>query len=780
MIKIFGFESGKSKKYVSCIGGVVATATLTAGLLCSSTLAASTQVNPQDAASYTSIISTGNYDSLLKQLDDLKNQNPDESQYDRTSEAIELYQQHQLERKDKRNEAYEKAFEKMTEALDNERLEDTIVAAIDAHSLAENPNEFLNDPETRKVVEQAEARAKQSVEEEDWVDALSMYRLLDLLFENQNLYADQIKSAEGHVRILQLYIPQHLQDLYQARAERRAEEKGEEAPEPTEIEIDSWKTKLKNINTGMLRDSLRQAVRGHIDRNQPGSTGYKSLLEGGITNLLTLLDNKAVKEEFESLKDEMQVKKFRAYLVQIEDKLNQPGMTMNFLDAFKQIDDIIRMNDITVDLPEEVVIYEVTEGAMGQLDDFTAVIWPEDIEHFSRSTEGKFYGVGIQISRQDGQLVVVSPLANTPAQRAGLKAGDVIAKVNGTNTSTWSLDRAVREITGPEGTPVTLSIERKGEADPIDYTINRAEIEIESIRGWEHTETGDWNYWVAPEDRIAYVRLSQFLPQTATDMDNAISKLQEEGKINGLILDLRFNPGGLLSSAVDVSDRFLNEGTIVSTVNAKGERSIVSEAKKRTTYADFPVVVLINQGSASASEIVSGALQDYGRATIIGTRSFGKGSVQDLYRLDRGRAYLKLTTQYYMLPAGRIIHRKPEMKQWGIEPDVSIDMTTREDANALLYRQAVDIIRDKDGKDQVVEKDSIEVTEPDGEQVAEAEDVELDIIDDNPTAAKIIEKGIDPQLEAALLWLRLQNVSKDMPDASILQAALAPSEKPAE
>ncbi|QDU33853.1 Carboxy-terminal processing protease CtpB precursor [Poriferisphaera corsica] len=727
-----------------------------------------------DAANYTAIIDTGNYDALLKQIDQLKSQDPDNQRYTRLEQAIERYQEHQNQRYDTRQDAYDEAITKMAEAIDNQRLEDALVAAIDAHSLAINKSDFLKKPETLEVVSLAEQRGQNAVDNDNWVDALSMYRLLDLLFENQNIYTDQIKNAEAHVRVLQLYTPQQLQNLYQARAERRAKEKGEDAPEPIDIEIDSWKSKLKNVNSIMLRDSLRQAVSRHIDRNQPGSNGYTSLLRGGVKNLLTLLNTKALKSEFKGLNNQPQVDKFKTYLTQVQDRLNDPAKRMNFLDAFKLLDEITRMNDITVDLPNEIVVYELTEGAMGQLDDFTAVIWPEDIETFSRSTEGKFYGVGIQISRQDGQLIVVSPLANTPAQRAGLKAGDIIAKVNGTNTSTWSLDRAVREITGEEGTPVTLTIERKGQADPIDFTINRAEIEIESIRGWEHTETGGWDYWIDPDDSIAYIRLSQFLPQTAKDLDKALQNLQKQHQIKGLILDLRFNPGGLLTSAVEVSDRFLSEGTIVSTVNAAGEKSIVATAKRRTTYPKFPIAILVNQGSASASEIVSGALQDYGRATIIGSRSFGKGSVQDLYPLDRRSAYLKLTTQYYMLPAGRIIHRKPTMQSWGIEPDINIDMTTREDADALLYRQAVDIIRDKDGNPTAaIDDQTIEVENPDADEIEKLEQRKRL---DNATAQKIIIEGIDPQLEASLLWLQLQIASEDLPNTSILKAALAPAE----
>ena len=556
-----------------------------------------------------------------------------------------------------------KPSKKLDKEIKDGRLEDALVAAIDAHSLAEDKDAFLQKQEVRLIVERAENKAQNAVDNQNWVEALSLYRLLDLLHEDQRLYTDRSVATAKHLRVMQVYVPEQLQELYQQKAEQRAKEKGEEPPAPVEIDADTWQTKLKGVNSLMLKQSLRNAVRMHIDRNQEGNNGYSTLLIGGIDNLELLLNTKALSEEFASLKDEQQVNRFKAYLDETrQDLKNKKSLT--FIDAFNLVDEILQKNDITVDLPREVIVYELTEGSMGTLDDFSAVIWPEDLERFSRSTEGKFSGVGIQISRKDGQLIVVSPLANTPAQKAGLKAGDIISKVNGVGTATWSLDRAVREITGEEGTPVTLTIERKGEPDPIDYKITRASIEIESIRGWDYKEDDTWDYWIDKADGIAYIRLSQFLPQSAQDLDKAIAQLQSEGEIQGLIIDLRFNPGGLLDTAVQVSDRFLNEGTIVSTIDTRNKRRVVGSAHKKNTYPDFPVAILVNQGSASASEILSGALQDYGRATIIGSRSFGKGSVQDVFQLIRNKAYLKLTTQYYMLPNGRIIHRKPEATDW--------------------------------------------------------------------------------------------------------------------
>lgn len=635
-------------------------------------------------------------------------------------EDLERYQANEQQRNEKRKAAYEEALDKAQQAIDNDKLEDALVAAIDAHGLAVDKADVLANPLVKQLVQQGERAAIQAEQDNDWVHALSLYRLLDLLYDDYATYHDHVKQAGRHVRVLQLYAPKRLETLYRAQMARREKKEDEKQPDPFDIERESWETRLKDVDLAMLRQTLHQAARQHIN-----AKGYRPLMQGAVDSLLVMLRTKGLEETFPAFANQQRVTEFRQYVERISASLKAPGPNPGFLEAATTIDKILLKNDQTLGLPESVLVYELTEGATQTLDEFSAVIWPQEKEQFSRSTRGKFYGIGIQISRRDGRLIVVSPLANTPAQRAGLEAGDIIAKVEGRDTSTWSLDKAVREITGPEGTVVTLGIERAGTPDLTEYQIKRAEIVIESIRGWKHTDAGDWNYLIDPDNRIGYVRLSQFIPQTADDLDAAINQMEADGPINGLILDLRFNPGGLLSSAIDVVDRFIPQGPIVFTVDADGKRNNESRAKQHHTYRPFPVVVLVNQGSASASEIVSGALQDYSRALVVGTRSFGKGSVQDLFPLDRGKAYLKLTTQYYMLPLGRIIHRQPEAKQWGIEPDLVIDMTAQQVADSLELRQEVDILRDAHGQGD----------------------------EQTPVAEDILSRGLDAQLETALLVL---------------------------
>ncbi len=694
----------------------------------------SARADQVSAAQVSSLAESGDFDLLLARLK-ADGVGLDVQQVGTLIQDLEAYQQNQAKRQASQLEAYQEALEKVRKELNDEKVESALVASIEAHSLAPAPQTLLDDGAVRSVVKRAEAAAEKAEADHDWVEATSLYRLLNLLYEDDRRYQAQIDRSGRHVRVLQLYAPLHLQQLYRDRAERRALEKGEDKPEPITLEIEPWTERLTNIELPMLRQTLAQAARRHV-----GKDGYLPLVQGGLENLLVMVDNPAITNTFPSLKNEAKRQQFHDFLIREADKLNTPGKTLNFLETATIIDKVIDVNDMTVNLPEQVVVYELTEGATDELDDFSTVIWPDDIPAFLRTTQGEFKGIGVQISKRDGELVVVSPLADTPAHRAGIKADDVIAKVNGVSTANWTLTKAVDRITGEAGTKVELEIKRKGEPELIKYTIVRAPIPIESIRGWEHTHGGEWDYWIDRDAGIGYVRMSAFLPQTVEDLDRAVMQMQQDRSVEGLILDLRFNPGGLLSSAVDVVDRFISQGSVVFTVDGDGDRTHESKAKRHTTYRRFPVVVLINQGSASASEIVSGALQDYSRAVIIGNRSFGKGSVQDLFPLAHGKAYLKLTTQYYQLPLGRIIHRKTDAAEWGIEPDLNVAMTDKQVADWLEFRQKVDVLL----------REGETLRDEDGNAIPQ------------PLAREILVEGLDPQLETALLVLKARRLADDL------------------
>lgn len=670
----------------------------------------------------------GRFDALLDAL----------APYKQNHEASELIGQLQQrkslarERRNNRLAALDTALDKMRDAIAEDRIDKAMTALIEAQGLSERPERFLADPESKVVIDQAVQKAEDAVNKQDWLGALELYHRLKLLYEDQGLYREESKAAASHVRLVQFYAPQRLEKL----ARERAAARGDEVEEEAEVEYDKWQDRIEDIDLRMFRSTLRQASRDHIE-----APDYRVLMTDAVTHLIRLLATDELTTTFEGMADPDKRQRFTDYLKDIRTTLTRETYDLGFTDAIGLADRIINMNDMTVVLPRRVVIYEMTEGVTDHLDDYSSVIWPYDVPALMRSTQGTFSGVGIQISRQDRELVVVSPLEKTPAQKAGIKAGDRIVRVDGKSTRTWSLTRAVDEITGPEGSEVTLSIEREGELDPIPFTLKRARIEIESIKGWKHLPGGGWDYVIDPDSRIGYVRLSQFIPKSAEHLDAAIDQMSESGPVKGLILDLRFNPGGLLTSAINISDRFIDEGKIVWTVDGDRNVSAEARAKRRNTYDDFPIVVLINQGSASASEIVSGALQAHERALIIGTRSFGKGSVQDLFALSGGKAFLKLTTQYYVIPSGRIIHRMPGSTEWGIQPDLEVDMTTPEIKAALEARQDADILRDEGEQPS------------DGTLITEADD--------------ILKQGLDPQLEAALFWLRSQQLAEHLTVARV-------------
>ena len=315
------------------------------------------------------------------------------------------------------------------------------------------------------------------------------------------------------------------------------------------------------------------------------------------------------------------------------------------------------------------------------LDPYSNYFAKDELAQFDRAVHGQFSGVGAEISQDtNGNFIIVSPLDDSPALKAGIFAGDRILKINNEAVDDFSLKDLLTRITGTPGSTLTMSVLHEGDKTPTDVTITRAVIQVHSVRGFQHkpgnaetpaanpAETapanniapgggGGWDFLIEPEHRIAYVRITNFMENTAEELDKALLPLINDkynGSLKGIILDLRFNPGGLLEAGIDVSERFLDSGVIVSTGKPNAaKRDFIREATREHTYPRIPLVVIINEYSASASEIVAGALKDHRRAVLIGTRSFGKGSVQSLLTLDNGNAALKLTTAYYYLPSGK-------------------------------------------------------------------------------------------------------------------------------
>ncbi len=323
-----------------------------------------------------------------------------------------------------------------------------------------------------------------------------------------------------------------------------------------------------------------------------------------------------------------------------------------YLKLFSEALKIVKENYVE-EVPIKKLIYGAIDGMVSSLDPFSDFFTPEQYKEFMTETEGEFGGIGIEITLEKGRPVVVAPIEGTPAWKAGLRPGDIIIAINGEDTFNMSLMEIVKKIRGKPGTKVKLTILRKGAGKPFEVVITRAIIKVPSVK-------------YVNFKGIGYIKISQFISETGENLERAIEDLEEQG-VYGYIIDLRNNPGGLLSEAVKVGDIFIPEGKLI--VYTKGRKGEIHRyyAEEEPLIRNKPIVLLVNKGSASASEIVAGALQDYHIATLVGERTFGKASVQNLIPLEDGSA-LKLTIAYYYTPKGRLIHKK------GIEPDIKVPM----------------------------------------------------------------------------------------------------------
>jgi len=338
-----------------------------------------------------------------------------------------------------------------------------------------------------------------------------------------------------------------------------------------------------------------------------------------------------------------------------------PRQDYESLELFTNILSIVKKNYV-----EEVDTKNLINGAVGgmlnSLDPHSAYLTPEHYKDLQMDTQGRFGGLGIEITVKNGVLTVVSPIEDTPAFKAGVKPGDMIFKIEDEFTKDMTLVDAVKRMRGLPGTKINISIKREGVPELIDFSLVRDTIRVQSVRS-RVLDTG-----------YGYIRLAQFQERSDRDVQRALEKLTaEKGGLKGLVLDLRNNPGGLLTQAVRVSDLFLDAGMIVYTEGRIESQKQKYFAQKNGSWMDFPIVVLVNAGSASASEIVAGALQDHKRAIVLGGKTFGKGSVQTILPLDDNSA-LRLTTARYFTPKGRSIQAS------GIVPDIAVDSAPAQDS----------------------------------------------------------------------------------------------------
>jgi len=346
-----------------------------------------------------------------------------------------------------------------------------------------------------------------------------------------------------------------------------------------------------------------------------------------------------------------------------------PIATIASTDTYRQLNlfgDVFERvkNDYVREVKDAELVESAINGMLVALDPHSSYLNPKNFSDMQVSTRGEYGGLGLEVTMEDGLVKVISPMDGTPAARAGIKTGDLIATIDGIAIQGLTLSEAVDKMRGPVNSQIRITVLRKGETKPLDITLTRAIIRVESVRFKQEAD-------------VAYIRITTFNEQTEDGLERAVDQARAKigKKLRGVVLDLRNNPGGLLDQAIYVSDAFLDQGEIVSTRGRRPGDTQRYNARSGQMLSGIPVVVLINEGSASASEIVAGALQDQKRARVIGTRSFGKGSVQTVIPLSGGvDGALRLTTAKYYTPSGRSIQAT------GIDPDILVEQTSDADS----------------------------------------------------------------------------------------------------
>jgi carboxyl-terminal processing protease len=374
-----------------------------------------------------------------------------------------------------------------------------------------------------------------------------------------------------------------------------------------------------------------------------------------------------------------------------------PQAQDDYYELYKLLADTVDQVDrnYVKEVDRRELIEAAIRGVMNKLDPYSTYIGPEELAQFRSSVDNEFGGIGIHVSVDDGDLKVLSPIYGTPAYRVGILAGDRIVEIDGKSTDGIQPDDAIRWMKGAEGTKVSITVVHAGKTKQEKFTLTRERVHVETVLGDRRKADDHWEYMYDEKSRIGYIRISAFSQETAKEMRTTLEDLKRRN-VRGLILDLRFNPGGLLRSAIEVSNLFISSGRIVST-KGRNTPERVWDARDDAIFPGTPMVILVNHYSASASEIVSACLQDHKRAVIMGERTWGKGSVQNIIELENGRSALKLTTAAYKRPSGKNIHRFPNSKdqdEWGVMPDLGYELglNDKETRELLVDRRNRDVI----------------------------------------------------------------------------------------
>lgn len=626
---------------------------------------------------------------------------------------------------------YNKYVEWGRKHLEKKQIREALFETNKAHSTAADGEALLKSDWVNQLAVAAADKASDHREAGEWMKAWWIYSRLTNLFEDEKQYDKARHECLTHAR---------LDSMYAADTK--------------------WAEHLEDVDVRNVIDALERIKRFYVTKPD-----FQEITRSGLEQLLLLADSEVMRETLAGLDDdELREEYVRRLGTRLDQVRKSSGLTAG--DSKRHFRRAVKINAQTVRLPEEVIIYEFMVGALEPLDDFTSMIWPVESREFEKHTRGDFIGVGISISGgNQNPISVVSPLEDTPAYRAGIQAGDHITHVNGESLEGVSLTKAVRTITGPIDTEVTLTIYRSSTQRSMDFTLKRSLVKIRSVKGLTRNVDSpeDWNHMLDEDQRIAYVRVTSFQENSVDDLRDVVDDLLADG-VKGLILDLRFNPGGLLKSAVEMAQLFLGrDDLVVSTQGLHDERWENPKPPHDGPYTSLPLVVLVNVHSASASEIVSGALQDHKRAIIIGERTFGKFSVQKLMTLGGGETHLKLTTARYYLPSGRNLHHDEGATEWGVMPDVEVKTVFKENARIREMRRTSDVLARASSTEELPDS-------PDGQNAQTADD-------DDGDAQKPNEGG-DADSEPGEDDLESDDDAEEQEDDDALDLAPDPNELP--
>ncbi len=635
-----------------------------------------------------------------------------------------------------------------------------------------------NVSEARKALEDGEVYlalnfVSQAVPYAESTEKLLACPFVQELTRKARLEALQLERADKWTKALAYYL--HLNRIYEDNEE--IEELKERATRFARIEVtyedrDAMEERIQGVDREVFRGAARMI--GHLYFKSPD---FKHMALGALDNISTLCQV----DEMQDYLDGLANPALRRHFLQKIDGLRQEidrTYVYDRDDLLRLFNQIAAINMESVELPEALLVVEFMEGVVEELDDYTGVIWPADAKEFDKIMRGGFEGVGIQlgIDERSNRLKVISPLEGSPALEAGIQPGDLIVAVDGESTDGWDTDDAVKNIMGPARSEVVLTMFRPSTGETLSFPLTRRRIVLTTVRGIERREDNpdQWNYMLDNEAGVAYIRLTGFHPDSARELRAALNEARREG-MRGLILDVRHNPGGLLDVAIDVVSAFLERGDVVST---RGRQE--SERRERVdggaTYRDLPLVVLVNEGSASASEILAGALQDHHRAVVLGERTFGKGSVQHVRALDdMGMARLKVTTALYYLPSGRTPHKADGAKEWGVDPDWKLMLTPKEFRKVIEREREANIIHNEAQLEKGKKLSEEEQEKLLAELKSENEEDEEPLLSENDIERLEADPhdapDVDPQLETALLLVRVK-LAANVPWPAELAAAL--------